>query len=112
MEDYSFETFQLDEALFYFDQQVNHSINVKLDRTKAPMSGLVNFAIPVRISVQNKALEWKEYFRAINRSMQVLPKIPTIPRNPKAPARKWLPRERSVFLLINILLHLTTSHFS
>jgi len=72
-------------GLFYFDKSVNHSINLKLDREQCPSSGLVNFAIPVRISLQTKACVWKEYFRAINRSMTVLPKTATIPKDSRAP---------------------------
>ena len=76
------------DGLFYFDKSVNHSINLKLDREHCPSSGLINFAIPVRISLQSKDGQWKEYFRAINRSMTVLPKTPTIPKDTNAPLRK------------------------
>ena len=73
--------------MFYFDKTFNHAINVKLERDSSPQTGLVNFVIPVRVSMQNRQGEWKEFFRAINRSMQVLPRTPTIPRHQNAKPR-------------------------
>ena len=79
---------QLNREMFYFDESFNHGINVKLDRDKSPKTGTVNFVVPLRISFQDRMGQWKEYFRAVNRSMQVLPRGPTIPRDSRARDRK------------------------
>lgn len=74
--------------MFYFNDAFTHAINVKLDRPKSPKTGTVEFAIPVRVSFQNRDGEWKEYFRAAKRTMEVLPRTPTIPKSSRAKARK------------------------
>eukprot|EP00111_Clytia_hemisphaerica_P018515 TCONS_00054793-protein len=81
--------FKIDKEMFYFNDAFTHAINVKLDRPKSPKTGTVEFAIPVRVSFQNRDGEWKEYFRAAKRTMEVLPRTPTIPKSSRAKAHYY-----------------------
>ena len=84
--------------MFYFNDAFKHIIDVRLDRPKSPKTGTVEFAIPVRVSFQNRNGEWKEYFRAAKRTMQVLPRTPTIPKSSRAKARKLATVKSSRYL--------------
>ena len=74
--------------MFYFTDSFRHSINVKLNRDKSPRTGIFDFAVPVRVSYQNRNGKWTEFLRAVKRPIEVLPRKATIPTHPEAKERK------------------------
>lgn len=76
--------FRYNPEVFYFTKSFNHSIKVKINRDKSSKTGKFNFVVPLRLHYYNKNGTSWEYFRAVNRSLEVLPRTPTIPKDSRA----------------------------
>lgn len=76
--------YKWNKRIFYFNDDVQHSIKVELARSKSPKTGVFNFVVPVRVSYQTRDGTWQEFLRAASRSIEVLPNGPTIPKDSRA----------------------------
>jgi len=77
-------SYKFNKEIFYFTDSISHAIKVQLNRDKSPKTGKFDFVVPLRISYQDKTGQWREFFRAVNRSIEVLPRRPTIPKDSRA----------------------------
>ena len=101
--------FQIETSL-YFPYSIRHQIIVRLNRAKSSKTGIVRVVIPVSVSCNNVYQEKFQYWKSVERNMEVLSRAATIPRDKNAlPGRCLFSINCFLFLFLLFLLILVVT---